>query len=100
MPTTEDSIKVSHDRFSEQQAERRWEICTGAYGPDHRPEADLEDAVKAHLARFQHPDGAPIPAGTVVEWKDGQAIGKPRPLHVELASLKEIADKSKAVAGG
>ncbi|HUE15600.1 MAG TPA: hypothetical protein VMR25_15645 [Planctomycetaceae bacterium] len=96
MPTTEDSLQVSHERFREMQAERRWEIYTASYGTDHRPEAKLEDAVKAHLARHGHPADAPLPAGRVTEWRDGQAVGPPRPLHVELASLKEIADKSQA----
>ena len=39
MPKTEDSLQASNDRFHAMQAERRWEISTGRYGTDHRPEA-------------------------------------------------------------
>jgi hypothetical protein len=99
MPTTEDSLQISNDRFREMQAERRWEIHTGAYGTDHRPEASLEAAVKAHLARHGHPADAPLPAGTVIEWRDGLPVGPPRPLHVELASAREKVAQAQGAGG-
>jgi hypothetical protein len=89
MPTNEDSLQASNDRFRQMQAERRWEIQTGCYGTDHRPEANLLEAVHAHLARHGHPADLPLPAGTVTEWRDGRPIGGPKPLHVEMASAKE-----------
>jgi hypothetical protein len=89
--TTEDSLQSSRDHFRRRQAERRWEIHTGCYGTDHRPEESLEDAVRAHLARHKHPAGGPLPAGTVIPWQDGRPSGPPKPLAVELASRRELA---------
>lgn len=98
MPT-EDSLQVSNEHFREMQLDRRWEIHTGCYGTDHRPELNLADAVKAHLARHGHPAGSPLPAGTVSEWRDGHPAGPPKPLHVELASAREAASKPSGQVG-
>ena len=46
MPQTENSLDASAARFCHMQAERRWEIYTGLYGTDHRPEETLEAAVR------------------------------------------------------